>query len=75
MSDGPRDAINPGPLGPDGEPTFPDADRLADGSIDWAKLGAVPAQYSVVDREGRRHHVDARPSVPHPADGRPVRPK
>lgn len=66
-----RDALEPGELGPDGEPTFPNLPRLPDGTPDWARLGAGPGEF---DAAGKRHRIDPKPSIPHPTDGRPVRP-
>ena len=71
-----RDALEPGELGPDGKPEFPNLPRLPDGTPDWGRLGSVPPEFDVVDENGRRHRIDPKPSIPDPTDpqGRPIRP-
>jgi hypothetical protein len=74
----PRDAFEPGPLDAEGNPTFPDAPRNEDGSIDWERLGGVPEEYRHRNRRRpfeRRHPINTRGTVPHPTTGAPVRPE
>lgn len=68
-----RDALET-VLNPDGSVSFPNVPRTPSGEVDWAALGADPPFYDVIGRDGRRRRIDARPSVPHPVSGRPIRP-
>ncbi len=70
-----RDALDPGPLDAEGNPTFPNAPRLPDGSIDWPKIEGRPRVYWQRDVDGEKHLIDARPTVPHPVTGEPIRPE
>jgi len=58
----------------DGEPTFPNLPRVPSGTPDWAKLGAEPRFGHITDRQGQRHKIDRRPTVPHPVTGEPIVP-
>lgn len=70
-----RDAFEPGPLDAQGRPTFPNAPRLPDGSVDWEKLGGVPEEYEHRAPDGRRHPINTRGTVPHPVTGEPIHPE
>jgi hypothetical protein len=57
-----RDVLEQGPPDPaTGRPTYPNAPRKPDGSIDWDRLGGERPYRQKVPGTGRRVLIDPRP--------------